>query len=545
MCTYDIIPHAGRIRHLILLLVVMLAVGLVPAATAATASFTATPVTEPWFAPCVVQFNDTSDATGPGIDNWTWNFADGSPPVITLVSTNLTNTFSNSGIFVVKLVVNESGVPDPAEEQINITPRASFFANPEDGYIPSVAGSSLPVVFTDNSTGSPSSWSWVFGDGTAIPTGSAVETHNYTLAGRFTVRMTATHMGLSNTTTRQVVVRPGSYFTQIPGAISVKAPMTWSFYDNSTGSPNAWSWTFGDGTTGSTWNPVHTFSRAGIYPVTLTASNGTAVGGPVMGEPFSKDFTVRPNASFTMSRSRGTVPLGVQFNSTTLGVPGYGAWWNTTYRWTFGDGNTSTEQNPFFVYTKPGRYTVNLTVTCGEGPSALSDTATATVWVNTARMPPFRVSIYNTFNPLLKANKAHAQVNEPVTFFAYVSRPLPTATAVDKMIYAWYYGDGYNPQTGQPNLGSVDVVYGPHGWVTRHAYAEPGSYPVACAVVNPVGDPTITVPTPYTITLSNIPLPGGGTANVNVQITVPAGYKLPDAMAYTVVYMPDFVEVRR
>jgi len=166
---------------------------------------------------------------------------------------------------------------------------------------------------------------------------------------------------------------------------------------------------------------------------------------------------------------------------------------------------------------------VNLTVTSGDSPNTLSDTASKVIWVNTPRMPPFRVSIYNTFNPLLKANKAHANVGESVTFFAYASRPPRTDIGYDNMIYAWYFGDGYNPTTGTVNPDSAQVLYGPHGWMTSHAYSAPGLYPVACAVINPLGDPTITVPHVITITLPNVPLPGGGTANINIQVTVLQG----------------------
>ncbi|AKB31509.1 hypothetical protein MSSIH_0819 [Methanosarcina siciliae HI350] len=51
------------------------------------------------------------------------------------------------------------------------------------------------------------------------------------------------------------------------------APLTVKFTDQSTGSPTSWNWDFGDGTNATDQNPTHTYSTAGNYTVTFTASN--------------------------------------------------------------------------------------------------------------------------------------------------------------------------------------------------------------------------------------------------------------------------------
>ena len=53
------------------------------------------------------------------------------------------------------------------------------------------------------------------------------------------------------------------------------APLAVSFTDVSTGGPTSWSWNFGDGNTSTQQNPTHTYSTAGTYSVSLTASNAT------------------------------------------------------------------------------------------------------------------------------------------------------------------------------------------------------------------------------------------------------------------------------
>nr|MDA3820725.1 C10 family peptidase [Candidatus Delongbacteria bacterium] len=57
---------------------------------------------------------------------------------------------------------------------------------------------------------------------------------------------------------------------------SIAVGETVNFTDNSTGTPTSWSWDFGDGGTGSTENPAHTYNTEGVYSVELTVSDGTS-----------------------------------------------------------------------------------------------------------------------------------------------------------------------------------------------------------------------------------------------------------------------------
>jgi PKD repeat protein len=69
---------------------------------------------------------------------------------------------------------------------------------------------------------------------------------------------------------------------------------------------------------------------------------------------------VLPFAAFRSDRSGGTAPLAVQFFDMSSGVP-------DSWSWSFGDGGTSTVQNPAHVYTVPGHYTVTLEVSNANG----------------------------------------------------------------------------------------------------------------------------------------------------------------------------------
>ncbi len=60
-------------------------------------------------------------------------------------------------------------------------------------------------------------------------------------------------------------------------------------------------------------------------------------------------------ASFSATPTEGPVPLPVRFTDTSTGVP-------ETWKWTFGDGTTSTDENPLHTYTREGSFSVSLTV---------------------------------------------------------------------------------------------------------------------------------------------------------------------------------------
>ena len=65
-------------------------------------------------------------------------------------------------------------------------------------------------------------------------------------------------------------------------------------------------------------------------------------------------YRMRPGSHFVASPSVGAVPLDVTFTDRSTDNP-------TSWSWDFGDGTTSTQQNPTHDYTAVGRYTVSLT----------------------------------------------------------------------------------------------------------------------------------------------------------------------------------------
>ncbi|MFN8187625.1 MAG: PKD domain-containing protein [Gaiellales bacterium] len=241
-----------------------------------------------------------------------------------------------------------------------VAPTAGFTADSTDGTPP------LAVGFTDTSTGSPTSWSWDFGDPGSPDNTSTLQnpSHVYTVPGVYTVTLTATNDQGSDGETKIGYVTVAAVIADFSAdQTSGTAPLTVSFTDASLGSPSAWSWDFGDpgspDNTSVLRNPSHTYSAPGLYTVTLTASN---LDGFDTETKTGLVSVVALTAGFTADRSSGTAPLVVGFTDTSTGGP-------TTWSWDFGDpgsaSNTSTERNPTHVYASPGQYTVTLTVSNG------------------------------------------------------------------------------------------------------------------------------------------------------------------------------------
>lgn len=144
----------------------------------------------------------------------------------------------------------------------------------------------------------------------------------------------------------------------VASGTSGTAPFTVAFTDQSSGNVQARLWNFGDGSFSTEPAPVHTYTASGAYDVTLTAlgfggqdelvRNGLiAVNGP--GGPDA------PSAGFRSDRTAGNVPLPVQFTDLSSGEV-------TAWQWNFGDGSSSSAQNPLHTYTSGGVFTVSLTV---------------------------------------------------------------------------------------------------------------------------------------------------------------------------------------
>jgi PKD repeat protein len=218
------------------------------------------------FVSLMVQFTDSSEGNP---TSWFWDFGDDS----TSTERNPIHTYNETGYFSVKLIASNQWDSDTIikVDYIHVLPHltADFSASPDTGLPP------LSVRFTDLSAGGPTSWLWHFGDGDSSTQRNPVHVYSCEDTGYFDVRLIVWNQTERDTLTKEncIYVSPGvgAKFVAVPTSGAV--PLTVQFIDSSLGCPTLWLWNFGDDSTDTTQNPLHTYNDTGYYDVRLIVSN--------------------------------------------------------------------------------------------------------------------------------------------------------------------------------------------------------------------------------------------------------------------------------
>src|SRR6266516_3511967 len=325
---------------------------------ALTASFTYDP-SSPQVGQTVLFSGSASGGVSPYRSSW--SFGDGS----TGTGSSVTHAYASTGSFTVVLTVRDSGSPQQtttSQQSITISgappPLTASFA-----YSPSSPQAGQQATFTASASGgtTPFTFSWSFGDGLA-GTGSPVM-HTYSLAGSYTTALTIKDSSSpQQTATSQKTVAVTSppppisaSFTLSPSSPSGGQSVSFTASASGGTPPYSYSWSYGDGSTGTGLQSTHIYSVDGTYQVTLTVEDsqgniGTGVEPAVVGtSPLLDGFTHSPtgpqpgeNINFTASARGGTPPY--------------------SYSWDFGNGASVTGASATYSYPKAGSYTVTLTV---------------------------------------------------------------------------------------------------------------------------------------------------------------------------------------
>lgn len=247
--------------------------------------------------------------------------------------------------------------------------------------------------------------------GTFDPAAAGVGTH--TLTYTYTSPVT----GCTNTSVKSIVVGPLPVpaFAN-PSQTCIGSPV--SFTNNSTGAV-VYYWDFGDGNLSSAQNPVHAYANTGTYTIHLVAETA-------MGCQDSITDTIQvyqpPVAAFIPAPDTGCGALTVSFNNTSTGAL-------VSYLWDFGNGQTSTLQNPGPVVYQPGVYDTTYYITLAVTNFCGTATYTDSVLVHPLPTSYFGTNVNQGCSPLT------LQFNN-FTLFG--------------INYLWDFGDGTTSTQMQP-----------------------------------------------------------------------------------------------
>ncbi len=386
-----------------------------------------------------------------------WNYGNGSS--VTSTATTISYTYTKVGTYIATVTGTNSQnsqsattivtVLDPPITDLTLSSNSPKAAGQDVQFTALITGAKTGVTYT-----------WNFGDGKSYTGGEADYTvrHKYTIAGNYTVILTANNTNNSLSTSTAVLVNvvcdtaiSGLTVSQ-PTSSEAKVGQTITFQaSKSIGVVSQTRWDFGDGTTSSSQSGLtavtHAFLTPGTYTVIVTATNNCEE------KSASKQITVPvPDTPITdlALTNDGPKPANNSILFTISKTSGK----IVDYVWDFGDGSTGTGVpvtnglTKTRSYTQPGTYHVILTATNSSG----SQTASTDVTIDSNCAAPFTgLTITQPKSPSVK--------HDPLGIYM-------EAKAVGggtKVFYQWDFGDG----TTSPK--KVAFSY-------KHVYTYPGTY---------------------------------------------------------------------
>ena len=410
------------------------------------------------------QFSDASAAAGSTITNWTWNFGDGH------VSTqqNPTYEFTTSGDHTVALTVTSGdGCSATYTNTVTVNPLPEpAFSAPN-----SCAGTS--VNFTNQSTvasGNITNYLWNFGGGST----STLTNPSYFFAtsGTKTVTLTATTAGGCSATVSQTMnIFPNP--RALASAPTVCEGSSTSFSNTSTISSGTmtYSWDFGDGTTSSQRNPVHTYTAGGTYTalLTTTSQHGCAdtqtVAVIVRSAPLADagiDQNICEGNSLTLTAAGGSSYLWSPGNQTTATIS-VTPTTNTQFTVTVTDANgcSATDQVAVNILTPPVAMVSNDQSICsgeavslnGSGAGTLSwmpgGSSASSITVQPSTTSQFILTVTD-LNGCIDRDTVQVIVNPLPSLVAGPDQTICSGssvalTASGATSYSWFPGGSSNP----------------------------------------------------------------------------------------------------
>ncbi len=373
--------------------------------------------------PATIQFTDNSIPNAGTITAWEWNFGDGTTSTLQ----NPQKTYSALGFYFVSLKVTSStgcsattGVPNFIRVVSGVTPDFSYAP-------PTTCTGPFAINFTNLTSGPGSlTYQWDFGNSTNSTQQSPIATYNG--AGVYSVQLTATSQyGCSGSIQKNITIPTTTTSFNSPDSVCLGSIV--NFQNTSSPSPISSTWDFGNGRQSIKLNDTSTYATAGTYTVKLINNYSNCF------DSVTRTVVVRPNPSvdFTAPNTIACrAPFIVNFQDLSPNA--------VSWQWNFGDGGTSTQQNPSHQYNTTGQFNVTLTVVDNKGCTNSFS----------------KSSFIRIIQPTVSVSNAPGG-----GCLGFTYSPIPSVNTIDGIAsYFWDFGDGFTSTASNPS----------------HIYAAVGSY---------------------------------------------------------------------
>jgi PKD repeat protein len=301
----------------------------------------------------------------------------------------------------------------------------SALASPDIDFTSQNVCANSSINFTStNLSGDITSYAWAFGNGDVASTVNPV--YVYTTSGTYQPLLTVSAAnGCQNTIQKSLAVYnpPQANFT-LPGASPFCNNQPYQFVNTSTfdaGIAPTWQWSINGGASVSTKDLSTTFSATTSQQISLVAS---IPGCSTQSIQTINSLSNGPLVNFSMSTGCQASPIS--FTNATSGAV-------TSYSWTFGDGNTSTQTNPQNTFANIGPYQVTLQANNAAG---CQNSLTKSVTIYSRPQPDFSIGL-----PPFSCAGTASQFTD--------ATPNPTDSNLNS--WAWSFGDAANGNSTNRN----------------------------------------------------------------------------------------------
>ena len=287
--------------------------------------------------------------------SWRWVF-NGATPNTSTQKNPVKIKYNNAGTYNVRLIASNVYGLDTIIKNSYITvlsaPKTGFSVNDTDQCL-----LSNQFIFTNTTTSYSGNYlnKWNFGDGNTSTNKNPG--YFYSLPGIYFVKLiTTSDSGCSDSIVQRinVIEEPEADF-MISDTIQCLKGNNFIFKDSTLPTSGSYNylWHFSDGNLSTSGNTNHTYLTYGTFNIKMVVNNSAGCK-----DSITKTIHIKPSpiANFTFSDSIQCLKTN-QFsfsNTSTINTGSY------TDNWYFGDGDTSTNKNPFHTYNNPGTFNVKL-----------------------------------------------------------------------------------------------------------------------------------------------------------------------------------------